>query len=93
MNVCYIYIYIYLFIICRLSKHPKTTTARNAPPRLVEVLPDGQVGALAALAQLHVAGGLDAGDPEEPETDDLFVVYIGFICDLYMVKDIKLWFM
>ena len=37
---------------------------------LVEVLPDGQVGSLAALAQLHVAGGLGSkGDPKHLEID------------------------
>ena len=64
---------------------------RTALLRLVEVLPDGQVGSLAALAQLHVAGGLKVKshleDLEDPEIYGLYMVCIWFVYGLYMVYD------
>jgi hypothetical protein len=48
--------------------------------RLVEVLPDGQVGSLAALA-LHVAGGLKVKSQHLEDLEDLEIY------GLYMVYD------
>ena len=89
-----LYIYlnnVYYKYLAYQNTHEKWTAVpvalRTALLRLVEVLPDGQVGSLAALAQLHVAGGLKVKshleDLEDPEIYGLYMVCIWFVYGLW----------